>query len=792
MSAAGKMEDGKPKPRTQTATAGPGRAPSPLRVLAATTAAIFAAEALIMLALSALLPLNPNLEIFVDALVLVVIVFPALLLLVYRPMRQYLSERNRAEDSLRWELALNQAVALLADQLLDPDASIETTSQALLDQAQSLTGSEHGYLSSIDPVSGDIERHALTEMMDTHGLGPEEQAIRFPKGKGADGLYPGLWGHALNGRDGFYTNTPSAHEAAAGTPEGHIPLKNFLTVPAIVGGRLVGQIALANSERDYTERDLQAIERLAVLHALSLQRREAEMAVADSEERYRRLVEYSPDGVLIHCDGEIVFANPTMSEIMGGTSEDLLGKPVMDIVHEDFRALAGERVELIRSQQEALPRVEMKFIRLDGSDVEVDVVSIPFTFEGRFAVQTVVRDISDYKIVEERLRHSQKMEALGTLAGGIAHDFNNILFAILGCNELAMEDVEKDSSVYELLTEIHVSAHRASDLVEQILTVSRKAERERKPVRVQAIAEEALKLVGKTLPATIEVLQSTNADCGPVMTDPTEIHQIFMNLCTNSYHAMLEHGGVLKVQVEQVNVESEQTPNHSELGPGAHVRITVSDTGHGMDAETLERIFEPYFTTKGAGEGTGLGLATVHAVVKACQGAISVESAVGQGTTFEILLPCCPHEVDAADIEEDVDEVAVYNGTERVLVIDDEQPIVDVLSMLLKRRGYDVTAFTNSEAAADAFRADPNAFDLILTDQTMPKLTGAQFSEQALELRPGIPIILCTGHSDLVNRESAARMGVRGYLKKPIIARELTRTVRRLLDETQDQGHQEP
>ncbi|MFA6498903.1 MAG: PAS domain S-box protein [Desulfurivibrionaceae bacterium] len=389
-----------------------------------------------------------------------------------------------------------------------------------------------------------------------------------------------------------------------------------------------------------------------------------------------------------------------------------------------------------------------------------------------------VRDISAQKKLEDRLRQSQKIEAMGTLAGGIAHDFNNMLAPILGYSELALTRLSPGDPLAADLQQVTKAAGRAKDLVQQILAFSRQAPQERKPFQPHLVVKEALKLLRASLPATIEIREEIPSDCGAILADPTQLHQIIMNLCTNAYHAMRETGGVLGVSLAKATIEDDSRKISDELAPGNYVVIEVSDTGCGMEKKTLAHIFEPYFTTKAQGEGTGLGLSVVHGIIKSYQGHITVYSEPGKGARFCVYLPRI---AEVPSFAEAVCSDTIPTGTERVLVVDDEEMISMMLQLILQNLGYQVTYTCNSLEALALIEQDPKAFDLLITDMTMPHLTGFELAQKALAIRPDLPIILCTGFSELLNKEQAQALGIRAYLMKPVSVRELGLAVREVL-----------
>jgi PAS domain S-box-containing protein len=385
------------------------------------------------------------------------------------------------------------------------------------------------------------------------------------------------------------------------------------------------------------------------------------------------------------------------------------------------------------------------------------------------------------KKLENQLRQAQKMEAIGTLAGGIAHDFNNILGAIIGYVEIASLQVPEDNKAKESLKGVLKAGHRAKNLVKQILTFSRNSEQERIPMQISPIVKEAIKLLRSSLPTTIEIRQNIESDTGIMEADPTQIHQILMNLCTNAAHAMREEGGILEVGIRNVEVGSwDSESGHLDMTPGPYLLLTVSDTGEGMTPEVMARIFDPYFTTKEKGVGTGLGLAVVHGIVNIYGGTIRAYSEPGKGTTFHVYLPRIE---EAKEMAEDVSRPGVIpTGQEHVLFIDDELVLVEIGKQMLERLGYEVTIRTSSIEALELFRAKPDQFDLVITDMTMPNMTGDKLSRELMQIRPDIPIIICTGYSELISEEKAKGIGIRAFAMKPLVMADLGKTVRNVLD----------
>ncbi|MBA4395533.1 MAG: hybrid sensor histidine kinase/response regulator, partial [Desulfobacca sp.] len=380
--------------------------------------------------------------------------------------------------------------------------------------------------------------------------------------------------------------------------------------------------------------------------------------------------------------------------------------------------------------------------------------------------------------MEKLLQEAQKLEAIGTLAGGIAHDFNNILSAIIGyAGLMQLAEIPQDSPLGSYLEGIIRAGDRAKDLVSQILTFSQDNEKERRPVRLSFIIKEVIKFLRASLPSTIKIHQDLSKETSTILANATQMHQVLMNLCTNAAQAMREKGGSLDVELAEVVLDAEEATHHPELKVGPYVKLSVIDSGHGMSPEILERIFEPYFTTKAKGEGTGLGLAVTHGIIKNHDGAIYAKSELGKGSRFEVYLPV----YEPGDFEVRlVAEEPLPQGNERVLFVDDEPTLLEIGKKILKRLGYQVEVRTGSLEALEVFRANPDDFDLVITDLTMPNMTGDRLAKELLAIRPGIPIILCTGFSQVVNQEKAKSMGIKEWVMKPLTVRNLAETVRKV------------
>ncbi len=383
------------------------------------------------------------------------------------------------------------------------------------------------------------------------------------------------------------------------------------------------------------------------------------------------------------------------------------------------------------------------------------------------------------KEIEQRLQQTQKMESIGTLAGGIAHDFNNILSGIFGYIQLAERNLDDPEKVRDKLAQLHKVARRASDLIQQILTFSRNTEYKKLPVKFHTLVQEAARFLRSSIPSSINIVEDISSR-GYVMAEPTKIHQIVMNLCTNAAHAMRENGGDLSIILSDIEVEDGTAPDPS-LRPGCYVKLEIQDTGTGMPREILDKIFDPYFTTKKVKEGTGLGLSVVLGIVQEHKGYIKTVSKPGQGTSFHLYFP-------RTFMENDTERPAkkrakIKGGTERILIVDDEQSILLSISELLKDYGYTVTSFSSAKSAFDAFKKDPGQFDLVITDMTMPEMTGEELSLGILDIRPEFPIILCTGHSDNISKNKALRMGIKKFFQKPVDGTDILILIRKIFEE---------
>ena len=544
--------------------------------------------------------------------------------------------------------------------------------------------------------------------------------------------------------------------------------------------KILGTFAIYSYEpRSPSHAEIEVIESIANLAATIIQKNIAEKTLRESEEKYRLLFENANDAIFVVQDQSIKFPNPRTLELAGYSAEELAKVPFDDLLHPEDKALVVDRHIRRLAGEEDLPTTySFRVINKIGDEVLIELSAVPITWEGRKATLNFVRDITQQKKIETQLQEAQRMEAIGTLAGGIAHDFNNILGIVLGYAELAMDDVPEWNPAWHNLGEIRKASLRAKDVVRQLLSFARKSEIMKKPTNLIPVVKESLNLLRSSIPRSIEIRQNIPEDVDSILADPTQMNQVLINLCTNAHHAMPE-GGVLEASLKNVELDEDAAAKYPDLKPGRYVNLTVSDTGQGINPELKDRIFDPYFTTKEIGKGTGMGLSVVHGIVKSHKGAISVDSDIGHGTTFSLFFPVVKEE---AVSEPEMDE-KLPEGNERILLVDDEESIIYVGRLRLERLGYKVEARMNPVEALELFRADPDRFDLVITDMTMPQMNGDQLVKEVLKIHPDMPTILCTGFSERIDEEKAKSIGIRKYIEKPINSSKLAKIVRKVLDE---------
>jgi len=798
-----------------------------------------------------------------------------------------ISERKRVEIISQARLRLLEfANSHSMDELLT----------ATLDEIEALTGSSIGFYHFLESD----QKTLSLQNWSTNTL--KNMCTATGKGSHYDIARAGVWVDCIHARGPVIHNDYASLPHRQGMPEGHAPVSKEVVVPIFRGDLIKSIVGVGNKPGDYNSRDIEIVSQLGDLSWDIVERKRAEEALRESEERFRLLVENAPDAIVIQTEKRFAYLNKEALRLFGAsTEEQLLGRPVIDRFHPDFHEIIQERIRLVNRERKAIPPQELKILKIGGTLIEVEASTVPFRYQEKNGALVFFRDITDRKRAEEavqagmrlnqllldslpcmamllrpytreivtanqaalqggavpgafcyatwgqrqdpcpfclapqawetgqsqylevealdkvwdahwvpikedlylhyafditarketertqrmleaQLIQAQKMEALGTLAGGIAHDFNNILGAMLGFAELAHIGLPADSETGGYLENLLKAGDRARGLVKQILSFSRQEKAAQQPLSLTPIIKETLKFLRASLPTTIEIKTHLQAGKAMVVAESTQIHQILLNLVTNAAHAMEEKGGILAIGLRVVHLTPEETSLYEGIAPGPYLELRVSDTGPGLDPETRERIFEPFFTTKEPWKGTGMGLAVVYGIVKSMAGTIKVISQPGQGATFLVLLPMV--EVELAQAEHEIIR-PLSKGAGRLLFVDDDVDFFQAGQRMLTELGYEVAAFGNSLEALQEFQAQPQQFDLLICDQTMPGLTGLELAAACSRVRPDLPIILCTGFSEIITSEKVRAAGVREVVTKPFDLRQIGETIKKVLKKNQ-------
>ena len=811
-----------------------------------------------------------------------------------------ITERRKMEEMLEWELKVNTAIAEISGSLIAPSVPVEKIAEIVLEHVKMITTSKYGYISSVDQETGDFAAYVAD---------CTEAARGAPQGP--DGRYSDIWNQTLYETKAFFINGPGEGASSEGIATEPVHFSRFLYVPAMEGNALVGHIAVGDSRRAYSEKDLEAVEKLAHLYTLSLQRKNVERKIerlasfpelnpypiievdfsgkvtysneataetlrhlgcpeepgfffpsdmddilnkcrgGEAQRFYREVaigasifgedifhpsalkairiyardvtekkhsekalqaahdllevkvqgrtrelmdanqalddarallekvvvaVDQVEEGVAITDQGGLIeYVNPAFERLTGRTREELLGEEIVGTVDGDIRTTMEEVFSEGRVWSGRFSRDGS-----DGSRCEIGISLAPVKdTSGRIINYVdVERDITKQVRLEAELHQTEKLEAIGTLAGGIAHDFNNIIAGIIGFTEIMLEDTPEESPMHRRLSLVLKGAHRGKNLVDQILSFSRRRKAGMKPVSLARAIEETVEALRPALPAGVELHRDIAALEGLILGDYVQIHQMLSNLYANALYAMREHGGLLWIRLDRPDQGEMVFSSSEEMQGKPWIQLTVGDTGCGMEKSTAERVFEPFFTTRGPGEGSGMGLSVVHGIVRRHDGVIRIESQPGKGAAFHLFFPECE---GSPEVETD-GLAGIPGGTERILVVDDEVLITEMNRQRLERLGYTVITAASSREALDILRSDPGRFDLVITDYSMPEATGIDLARDLARMRPDMPVILCSGLNEVVTEEDVKMLHVGDFFMKPISKREFAQLVRKVLD----------
>jgi PAS domain S-box-containing protein len=651
--------------------------------------------------------------------------------------------------------------------------SLDELLRAVLDAAEMLTSSRIGFFHFVDPDQEHIRLQTWSTNTQAHMCRAQGKGRHYPLSQA------GVWVDCVKARKPVIHNDYAGLEHKRGLPEGHAAVTRELTVPVIRAGLVVAIIGVGNKPGLYTEDDEATVVELANMAIELIESKRAQVAVGESERYLSAVFQASPVGIVVSkcADGRTLDINESALRLYGYAREEMLGRTLDDLgVHAD-PAQNGEMLRLLR-ELGAVDRVQMDFCKRDGELGVMEVSCRLIDLHGEQHLLAMIVDVTERRRVDEALRQAQKLESLGTLAGGIAHDFNNILAAIRGNADLAAEDVGPDHAAAESLAEIRKASARASELVRRIAVFGRPKKTEQTVVDLGAVVGEVLKLLRATLPAGIALQSEFARDTPLVQADEAQVHEAVVNLTTNAAYAIGARAGTIVYRLEPVQVRAKLAASISGLSEGRYARLTVTDSGCGMDGAARGRIFDAFYTTKPVGEGTGLGLAMVRGIMQGHAGAVTVASAKGKGTSFALYFPAAQaaaqRQPPAAPAQ------IVLSAGQRVLYVDDEEALVFLVDRALTRLGHQVSAFADPERALAAFRAHPERYDVVVTDHAMPRMSGIELARAVRVLRPAMPVLLLSGHIEAKDEENARAAGIGELMLKPVGAEELARTLERM------------